>query len=95
MVEHISITILDGNLTNDSSVNLDRLATDYARLLEEAVSRAYPDAEVEVRVQRNTQGRAPDAVIDGKDVDDEAVRETLRQIDEHLFSRFAWGQYAI
>ncbi len=65
----IDIQILDGNLTNDD-IPGDDLVDDYVDMLTAAVAAEYPDAKIDIDLQRLTSGcTRPVSIVDDDGID--------------------------
>lgn len=95
-VTQIIVTVLDGNLVPRDGVNDVRaLADDYATRLEDALSEQYPGAEIDIRIQRNTEGAEPRPTAldsDGNDITDDHI-DMIRAISERVFEATDWARF--
>lgn len=62
----IQITVYGGNLVPSHPENMDIEASQdrYVEMLEERIQAAYPDAEVSIELERNTEGSPPPYFIE-------------------------------
>ncbi len=65
-IQDVTVTLFTGNLLSDTDgVDLEASAHALASMIESALSAEYPDAEVDVRVERAT-GVCPPTLVNGE-----------------------------
>ncbi len=75
----ITITVYGGNLipANDAGIDIECSQHRYCTLLRERIRAEYPDAELSIGLQRNTEGAAPAPVIEADSYEEEAEAQVI------------------